>query len=297
MTNTSINMRYKIYLLLTLKVVIALFLLTVVIGGGFLLWQHYYPVVASHPWEYKVIYKDVKKASALYKDQQGNLIVAEELNKSQGRIIKITPKGKRITLFDKLNKPDGITPFQGGIAFSQEGGIYPVNWLVNDKLHSLFEGTNVQGLTPYNHYLYAVEDRGQQSRILRYDSEANIVEVIRDNLNEAETLAICPNGKKFYNEKEIHRVRQLTVDGTDPIILDYKKTREPSILQCDENGLWISEDSTHMARLLLLTPEGELKTILSHLRAPQQLLKIANDTYYLAEGGRDRILELKRVNN
>lgn len=281
-------------LLLAIKMISSLFIIILILVGGFFLWQHHYPVVASSPWEYKVLYKDIKKASALYKDKQGNLIVAEELNKSQGRIIKITPDGKRSTLFDQLNKPDGITAFQGGIAFSQEGGAYPVNWLVEDELYTLFNGTNVQGLTPSGQYLYAVEDRGKQSRILRYNASTQAVEIIRENLNEAETLAICPNGQKFYNEKEIHRVRQLTADGSDPVILDSNKTREPSILQCDENGLWISEDSTHRARLLLLTPDGKLEVILSHLRAPQQLLKIEKDTYYLAEGGRDRIIILKK---
>lgn len=286
----------KSFLLLALKLLLLLFILTIVFGGGFLLWQHYFPVVADKAWQYRVLHSDITKASAIYKEADGSLIVAEELNKSQGRIIRIAPNGDRTTLFSNLNKPDGITAFAGGIVFSQEGGEYPVSWLKDGKVHDLFEGTNVQGLIADGKYLYAVEDRGPQSKILRYNSITKTIETIRDNLNEAETLAICPNGQKYYNEKEANRVRLLTDDGSDPIILNHKQTREPSILKCNSQGLWITEDSTHRARLMLLQPDGNLKVILSHLKAPQQLLEINEDEYLLAEGGRDRIIEIKKIN-
>lgn len=286
----------KSFVFFTIKTLLLLVSLTVVIGGGFLLWQHYFPVVANNAWQYRVVHNNIEKASAIYQEQDGSLIVAEELNKSQGRIIRIEPNGERSVLFKNLNKPDGITPYAGGIVFSQEGGVYPVNWLKDGKVYNLFQGTNVQGLIAEGNFLYAVEDRGPQSRILRYDSTTKQVEVIRENLNEAETLAICPNGQKFYNEKEANRVRLLTADGSDPIILNHRKTREPSILKCNSQGLWITEDSTHRARLMLLRPDGKLKVILSHLKAPQQLLEIEAGKYLLAEGGRDRIIEIEEIN-
>ncbi|WP_232487086.1 hypothetical protein [Azotobacter chroococcum] len=49
-------------------------------------------------------------------------------------------------LVSGLHKPDGLVHFQGGIAYSQEGGTHPVNWLFEGQIRSLFEGTNVQGL-------------------------------------------------------------------------------------------------------------------------------------------------------
>lgn len=286
----------KSFVFFTIKTLLLLVSLTVVIGGGFLLWQHYFPVVANNAWQYRVVHNNIEKASAIYQEQDGSLIVAEELNKSRGRIIRIAPNGERSVLFKNLNKPDGITPYAGGIVFSQEGGAYPVNWLKDGKVYNLFQGTNVQGLIAEGNFLYAVEDRGPNSRILRYDSTNKQVEVIRENLNEAETLAICPNGQKFYNEKEANRVRLLTADGSDPIILNHRKTREPSILKCNSQGLWITEDSTHRARLMLLRPDGKLKVILSHLKAPQQLLEIEAGKYLLAEGGRDRIIEIEEIN-
>lgn len=272
--------------------------LIIFFGGAFLLWQRYYPVVAAKNWQYKVLHEDLEKVSAIYKKTDGSLIVAEELNKQQGRISHIDTDNKRTVLFNKLDKPDGIISLDDGIIFSQEGGSYPVSYLnlENNKLSELFHGTNVQGLTVRGNSLYAVEDRGKQSQILRYDLVTKKLEVIRSNLTEAETLAICPSGEKYYNEKSLNQVRLLSADKTDPIILDSSKTRNPSILKCDEKGLWISEDNSNNSRLLLLKPNGKLKVILSHLRAPQQLLKIGKNKYLLAEGGRNRILEVEKVN-
>ncbi|WP_233093826.1 hypothetical protein [Azotobacter chroococcum] len=132
-------------------------------------------------------------------------------------------------LVSGLHKPDGLVHFQGGIAYSQEGGTHPVNWLFEGQIRSLFEGTNVQGLE---------------------------------------------------------------ADGSAPIPLEH--LNEPSFLKCDARGLWISEDATHRARLLLLNPQGRLETVLSHLRAPQVLLPSGTHSYLLAEGGRNRILEIRR---
>jgi len=61
---------------------------------------------------------------------------------------------------------------------------------------------------------------------------------------------------------------------------------------CDQRGLWISEDSTHRARLLLLDNLSRLQTILSFLKAPQMVARTPRGTYLLAEGGRNRILEI-----
>ncbi|MGV6474072.1 hypothetical protein [Azotobacter vinelandii] len=259
---------------------------------GFMAWQHFYPVSAAARWEYEIAHSQVTRASALLQDGQDNLLAAEELKDGQGRILKIDVAGKREVLVSGLHKPDGLVHFQGGIAYSQEGGTHPVNWLFQGRVHALFEGTNVQGLEADGHYLYAIEDRKQDGRLLRYDASTGETRVLRSDLEEAESIAICPDGSKFYTEKAKGIVRRLSDDGADPIHLE--RLNEPSFLRCDARGLWISEDATHRARLLLLNPQGRLETVLTHLRAPQVLLPTGTDTYLLAEGGRDRILEIRR---
>ncbi|MDU5680234.1 MAG: FUSC family protein, partial [Pseudomonas aeruginosa] len=60
----------------------------------------------------------------------------------------------------------------------------------------------------------------------------------------------------------------------------------PSFLLCDSEGLWITEDSTHNARALLLPPDGPLQVIARRLRSAQSLLPIGPGRYLLAEQGR-----------
>jgi len=64
---------------------------------------------------------------------------------------------------------------------------------------------------------------------------------------------------------------------------------------CNEEGLWITEDATHRARLLLLDRTGSLQTILRGLRSGQTVLPLAPGRLLLAEQGRGRILEVERL--
>ncbi|WP_263141563.1 hypothetical protein [Pseudomonas sp. RIT-PI-AD] len=262
----------------------------VLAGAGYMGWQHFYPVSAEAPWRYRVLHSGITKASALVMDTQGDLLVAEEGREGSGRILRIAADGTRSEVVVGLDKPDGMAVYRGGIAFSQEGGKRPVGWLYQGGVQRLFEGTNVQGLLVVGPYLYALEDRKGEGRLLRYDPSSGQLSVLREGLHEAESLARCPDGRMLYTEKARGVIRVLADDGTDPVLVD--GLREPSSLLCDARGLWISEDSTHLARLLLLDEQGRLNLVLSHLRAPQQLLARPDGTYLLAEGGRDRVLEL-----
>lgn len=73
-----------------------------------------------------------------------------------------------------------------------------------------------------------------------------------------------------------------------------ERTECTELLLCDSEGLWITEDSTHNARALLLPPDGPLQVIVRRLRSAQSLLPIGPGRYLLAEQGRDRILEIER---
>ncbi|WP_232487087.1 hypothetical protein [Azotobacter chroococcum] len=43
-----------------------------------------------------------------------------------------------------------------------------------------------------------------------------------------------------------------------------------------------------------MNPQGRLETVLSHLQAPQVLLPTGAHSDLLAEGGRNRVLEIRR---
>ncbi|TWH63928.1 hypothetical protein LX59_02992 [Azomonas agilis] len=277
-----------------IKINISLALLLTISTATFFAWQHFYPVTPHSGWSYQERLTDIQSPGAILLDSQKNIIVTEELTKSRGKIWKINPEGLRQLLVDNLSKPDGLALYNEGIVFSQEAGPFPVNLLRDGKIEPLFNGTNVQTLTVEGEYLYAIEDRkGYQGRLLQYHAKTNSLNILRDNLDEAEALVICPDGQRFYTEKDRGLVKKFSEDGQDSIYL--QGLHQPGSLFCDAQGLWVSEDRNHRARLLLRKPNGELQTILSFLKSPQVLHPIAPGHYLLAEGGRDRILELKQL--
>lgn len=265
--------------------------LVVTLALGFFIWQDFYPVQSADGWSYQVIHEDVKKAASLVPLPDGGLLVSQELKNNQGNILRIAADGARRVMIDGLSKPDGMIAVPGGWVFSQESDNRPVQMLRDGKLSDLFMGNSVQGLWNDGDDLYAIEDRRDDGRLMRYRWSDGELTVLRANLQETESITRCTDGKLLYTEKKKGLVHQFSEDGTDPVLLS--GLNQPTFLMCDERGLWISEDSTHRARLLLWDGKGEPRTILSFLKAPQSIVPDGKGGYLLAEGGRDRVLQLK----
>ncbi|MFG0414041.1 hypothetical protein GVN15_08155 [Pseudomonas putida] len=257
---------------------------------GFFAWQSFYPVQAATGWDIEVLHRDVTKAASLLPQADGSLLVSRELDDGRGSILKITATGERVVLVDNLSKPDGMVAAQGGWVFSQEGGLAPVSLSRDGQVTRLFDGESVQGLWNEGNYLYAIEDRKGNGRLMRYDWSSGQLEVLRSGLTETEGLTRCSDGRLLYTEKANGRVRSLSDDGSDPVVVD--GLRNPTFLYCDQRGLWISEDNTHRARLLRIDANGSQQTVLTFLKAPQAIIADGIGGYLLAEGGRNRVLRL-----
>lgn len=257
---------------------------------GFFAWQSFYPVSAASGWSVQVLHRDVPKAASLMPLVDGSLMVSQELDDAKGSIVRILKDGTRDVMVSKLSKPDGLFATRGGWVFSQESADLPVSFLKDGVVSELFRGENVQGLWDDGDYLYAIEDRKPVGRLLRYRWSDQTLTVLRDQIQEGESVVRCTDGRMLYTEKKKGVVRELTEDGSDPDVLT--GLNKPTFLMCDERGLWVNEDSTHRARLLLIDKQGHQQTILSFLKAPQSIVPTSRGTYLLAEGGRDRVLEL-----
>ncbi|MEN5037182.1 hypothetical protein [Pseudomonas sp. TWI929] len=256
---------------------------------GFFAWQSFYPVQAASGWDVQVLHRDVTKAASLLPQADGSLLVSRELDDGRGSILKITATGDRVVLIDNLSKPDGMVAAQGGWVFSQEGGQAPVSLARDGQVTRLFDGESVQGLWNDGDYLYAIEDRKGNGRLMRYDWNSGQLDVLRSGLTETEGLTRC-EGRLLYTEKANGKVRALADDGSDPVVVD--GLRNPTFLYCDQRGLWISEDNTHRARLLRIDADGSQHTVLTFLKAPQAIIADGKGGYLLAEGGRNRVLHL-----
>ena len=257
---------------------------------GFFAWQSFYPVSAARGWSVQVLHRDVPKAASLMPLADGSLMVSQELDDAKGSIVRILKDGTREVVVGSLSKPDGLFATRGGWVFSQESTDLPVSFLKDGVVTELFRGESVQGLWDDGDYLYAIEDRKPFGRLLRYRWSDQSLAVLRDQLQEGESIVRCTDGRMLYTEKKKGVVRELTEDGNDPVVL--AGLNKPTFLMCDERGLWVNEDSTHRARLLLIDKQGHQRTILSFLKAPQSIVPTGRGTYLLAEGGRDRVLEL-----
>jgi len=261
--------------------------------AGYAAWRHLYPPISENGWRYETLLDDIEKVSAIALDAEGGLLLSQELHSGEGRILRYSADGSLEPVEAGLSKPDGMASYRGGVLFSQEQGYAPVLWRTAERTIALFAGSNVEGLANDGQYIYAIEDRHGDGRLLRYDPSRNTTLVLRTGLDEAEAIAACPDGRLFYSQKSNGTVTQLRAEGHDRVTLT--GLNQPGFLLCNSEGLWITEDATHMARVLRLTADGQLHTVLSHLRSPQSLIESRPGHYLLAEQGRNRVLNLQRT--
>lgn len=272
------------------RTLVAVFLLGLTAVPVFFAWQNFYPVQAASGWSAHVAYRDVPKAASLSPLLDGSVLVSQELKDAKGSIVRMYPDGARVAVVQNLSKPDGLVAANGGWVYSQEVDGAVVSFLKDGDVTELFKGADVQGLWNDGDDLYAIEDRKGDGRLLRYRWSDHKLAILRQGLDEAESVTRCKDGRMLYTEKEKGVVRELTEDRSDPVVLS--NLHHPTYLMCDERGLWITEDTTHRARLLLANANGQ-QTILSFLKAPQAIVRTADGRYLVAEGGRNRVLELE----
>lgn len=254
-------------------------------------WRHLSPVSASDGWKYHVFASNLPKVSALEQSDSGGIFASLEYPNERGGIVLLTPSGRIERTIEHLSKPDGLTTYRGGLVVAQEGGIRPVLLVSEHQTKTLFEADSVEGIATNDRELFAIEDK-PQGRLLAYNIEKQQLRVLRDGLDEGEGITACADGRLFYTEKGKGRVRQWLPTGNDKTVAS--GLNAPGFVQCTDDGLWITEDITHGARLLWLGFDGQLRTILSHLRAAQTIIDIGDGHLLLAEQGRDRVLELYR---
>ncbi|SEP07448.1 hypothetical protein [Pseudomonas sp. Snoq117.2] len=260
-------------------------------GFAYPAWRHFHPVSAAEGWRYREVAADIPMVSALALDADGSLFVTQEFSSRRGSLLRLLPNGERQPVLGELSKPDGLVMFQGGLVVSQEGGPLPVFLLRDGQRQALFDGNDVEGVATDGQTLYAIEDL-PRGRLLSYDPLQRRLAVLRDGLEEGEGVARCPDGRLFYTEKAKGWVKQWQPEGTDTLVASGLDA--PGFVQCSADGLWITEDATHGARVLLVQPDGRLVTVLSHLRSAQTLIPRDDGHYLVAEQGRNRILEFSR---
>ncbi len=264
---------------------------------GYLAWQHLFPVTAGNGWTVGLYLDDVAMVSALAKDDAGALYVTREQKNLGGSLFKLLPDGSVQEVMSGLDKPDGLLKFRGGILVSQEGGDYPLLWLHDGRVDKLFKGKDIEGIDSDADFIYAIEDLKVDGHLLKFEPSTGESTVLRAGLVEAEGIAVCPDGRLFYSEKKKGWIKEYRQgEKEDPVV--HAGLNAPGFLMCNQGGLWIAEDATHGARLLLAAgATGMPQVVLSHLRSAQTVLALEPGHLLVAEQGRNRILEINRVSD
>ncbi|GAA4651484.1 YncE family protein [Kistimonas scapharcae] len=251
----------------------------------------YFPVITLQGWIARTWVDNVPRVSALALHPDDGLYATQEFYPPRGTLLHIQKNGERQLLLGNLGKPDGLVAFGDGIAVGQESGIAPVLWYRQGKVEELFTGNAVEALAAWeNRYLYTVEDR-KGGRLLRYDHTTKRLDVLYADGEGMEGITLCPDGTLYFSEKKQGKVYRFNeINPPEPVIEGLKK---PNYLLCTPEGLWITEDATAHARVLLFAG-GEISVIASHLRSAQTIIEAGERRMLVAEQGRNRILELIR---
>ncbi|WXL26558.1 hypothetical protein WG219_03520 [Ectopseudomonas mendocina] len=271
---------------------LGLFVLLVLAIGAYPAWRHLHPVSAADGWAYKVFADKIPMVSALAMDERVGLYLSQEFTSQRGKILLRKPNGEMSEVLTGLSKPDGLVMFNGSLIVGQEGGALPLLLDQSGNVQKLFDADSIEGVATDGRLLYAIEDRKQDGRLFSYDPQTAEVKVLREGLVQGEGIAACTDGAIYYTEKTHGLVKRWNPDGNDSVVAS--GLNAPGYVECSSDGLWITEDATHGARLLLLGADGKLLTVLTHLRSAQTIIELETGHYLLSEQGRGRILDVFR---
>ncbi len=251
----------------------------------------YFPVTTAQGWIARTWIDSVPRVSALALHPDGGLYVTQEFYPPRGTLLHIQQNGEQQLLLGNLGKPDGLVAFGDGVVVGQESGIAPVLWYRQGHVEELFTGHAVEALAAWNNrYLYTVEDR-RGGRLLRYDHATRTLDVLLADGDGMEGITRCPDGGLYFSEKRQGKVYRINEGNPPETVIEGLK--KPNYLLCTPEGLWITEDATAHARVLLFA-DGEISVIARHLRSAQTIIEAGERRMLVAEQGRNRILELIR---
>jgi hypothetical protein len=228
--------------------------LGVVLLGGFLAWQHFYPVTAADGWTYRVYLDGIPQVSALAKDRDGALYISKELGNERGLLFRRAASGSLSQAVVGLSNPTDWWRFAMASRLLRKGAICRCFGCMTVKRKPYSRGERRR-----SRQRWPVSVRHRRSpgdgRLLRFDPLTRVLTVLRSGLSEGEGVAVCPDGQLVLYRKGKTLGQALAGRRRRPVLV-LEQLNAPGFLMCNDEGLWITEDATHRARLLLLERSG-----------------------------------------
>lgn len=258
---------------------------------GWLWWALLGPPVVGKGWSYQVWKEDLPEVSALAFDQRGGLYATLELRNGNGKLLHLVSGKEPRVLLGGMNKPDGISRLGDVLYLSNEAGGTPVIEFSRGKkrvIRGPFEVEGIQAIPGAK--LLLVEDRSSGGRLIRMAPDSGKMEVLLDDLVQAEGVCQDAHGNIYFTEKTRGLLQKYSAGKRTTVYL----LSNPAYLNCvDDGSILITEDHTNFGRLLRFHG-GKLTEIASHLRSPQAAIQDDRGTIYLAEQRKNRILRFTR---
>lgn len=246
------------------------------------------PPLLQQGLHYDVIAKDLSSVSALAFTEDGDLYATLEKTRGKGKLLRIR-NGAAEMVLDGLSKPDGLVIRDKTFYLTNEVGDHAVLAYHDGLLNDIVGASSAEGIAAADGKLLVVEDKHGDGRLLRLDPVSGSVDVLANDLNEAEGVCEGPRGAIYFVEKS-KKVLSRLQNGKVVTVTDGLKN--PAYLNCMADGsVLITEDRTNFGRLLRYR-DGKLEVVARNLRSPQTVVVGADGAYYLAEQRRDRILRI-----
>lgn len=248
----------------------ALLVLVAVLVSGYLVYRSNTLWVKSG-WNYEVLSSGYLDLSGLTHDEDGNLLITEESQFSEGRVIWLDKDGSRKTLYVGLDEPDVVRAYKGKLMVSEEQGVNGLSLVDHGVKSQIFSANALEGfdINDDGNLVYAVEDT-KSGRLLRYDFSNRTLNTLVSGLNEAEGVCV---GEKYiyYTEKKGNTFNRIGFMGGNPEVLS-RELSKPSAVHCDNKKgvVWIAEERRNLGRLLRFDGK-DMEVVARFLGEPQEI--------------------------
>lgn len=222
-------------------------------------------------WDYEVLSSGYQELSGVTHDEDGNLLITEESQFSEGRVIRLNKDGDRKTLYVGLDEPDVVRAYKGKLMVSEEQGDKGLSLIDHGVKTRIFGASSLEGfdVSEDGNLVYAVEDT-RSGRLLRYDFSNKTLKTLVSGLNEPEGVCI---GKKYvyYTEKKGNTFNRIGFMGESPEVLS-RDLSKPSAVHCDNDKgvVWVAEERRNLGRLLRFDGK-DMEVVARFLGEPQEI--------------------------
>ncbi len=263
---------------------------------GVLAWQRFMWVTSANGWQYSIARDNLERITSLARLPDGRLLATLSPDQAReepgrGQLIELGSDTRGYTILaDKLYKPDGLLPYNGGVVVTQEFAKQPVMFWHDGQLTPLMMLTKPESLAITTSGKWLIVEDARNGKLVEIDPVSLTQTILYQGFEAGEGVCVGRDQRIFVVDNKRDALLEF-VNGNLNVIAD--GLYGPGFLHCTPDGIWITEDVTNRGRLLYYDYK-QLHVIARHLHSPQSALENADGSILVAEQGRSRLLRFTR---